>query len=303
MSDGKQLSFGIKTSQAGTSYEDILGVWREADALPLFEHAWLWDHMVPLRGPVNGAALEGWTLLAALAAQTERIRLGVMVTSNRLRPPAVLAKMAATVDVISGGRLEFGIGAGGNLIPGAEDALMEIVRREFNGYGIPIVPAADAIRALAESVTLIRLMWTEDDLFDFDGRYYQLAGAVCEPKPVQRPHPPIMIGGAGKKMMLRVVAEQADLWNCPARTPAEFKEYSDVLDEHCAAVGRDPQEIKRSAQILLRSTEEPAAARSLLLEFINVGATHLVVAPIPPFRPLKWLAEEIIEPVVAEAAG
>ena len=102
-SDGTSLSFGIKTSQAGLSYEEILRVWREADDVPEFQDAWLWDHLVPLRGDVTGAALEAWTLLAALAAQTSRLRLGVIVTSNRIRPPAVLAKMAATVDVIAAG--------------------------------------------------------------------------------------------------------------------------------------------------------------------------------------------------------
>ncbi|MEN3360322.1 MAG: hypothetical protein V7637_4304 [Mycobacteriales bacterium] len=303
MSDGATLSFGIKTSQAGISYADIVRVWREADQLPVIEHAWLWDHMVPLRGPVNGPALEAWTLLAALAAQTERIRLGVMVTSNRLRPPAVLAKMAATVDIISNGRLEFGIGAGGNQLPGNDETLMAIVRREFEGYGIPIVPAADAVRALAESVTLIRRMWVEDELFDFDGRYYQLKGAVCEPKPVQKPHPPIMIGGAGRKLTLRLVAEQAALWSCPAWSAAEFTQHNDALNEHCAAIGRDPREIKRSVQLLLRPSEDAAAARAALLEYVRAGADHLVIGSIPPVRPMTWLAEEVIEPVIAEAAG
>ena len=131
LSDGASLSFGIKTSQAGLSYEEILRVWREADQVPEFQHAWLWDHLVPLRGDVTGAALEAWTLLAALAAQTSRLRLGVIVTSNRIRPPAVLAKMAATVDVIAAGRLVFGIGAGGSADqrPGARAAGAPGVRR------------------------------------------------------------------------------------------------------------------------------------------------------------------------------
>jgi alkanesulfonate monooxygenase SsuD/methylene tetrahydromethanopterin reductase-like flavin-dependent oxidoreductase (luciferase family) len=112
------LSFGVKTSQQGTGYAEILRVWREADQLPVLEHAWLWDHLVPLRGEITGAALEAWTLLAALAAQTARLQLGIMVTSNRLRRPALLAKMAATTDVISGGRLVFGLGAGGSRVAG-----------------------------------------------------------------------------------------------------------------------------------------------------------------------------------------
>ena len=205
---------GIKTSQMGASYEDILGIWRQADAVPVFEHAWLWDHMVPLRGPVNAAALEAWTLLAALAVKTDRLQLGVMVTSNRLRYPSVLAKMAATVDVISGGRLVFGIGAGGSEIPGADPAVMEIVHREFDAS--------------------------------------------------------------------------------PAFTAEDFQRMNEKLDEHCAAVGRDPGEVIRSAQILIRPGD-PAAARDLILQFIGVGATHLVIAPIPPFESVQWLADEIVE--------
>jgi alkanesulfonate monooxygenase SsuD/methylene tetrahydromethanopterin reductase-like flavin-dependent oxidoreductase (luciferase family) len=302
MSDGKQLSFGIKTSQMGASYEDILGIWRQADAVPVFEHAWLWDHMVPLRGPVNAAALEAWTLLAALAVETDRLQMGVMVTSNRLRYPSVLAKMAATVDVISGGRLIFGIGAGGSEIPGADPAVMEIVHREFDAYGVPIVSAAEAVGALDEAVTVIRRLWTEDELFDFEGTHYQLRGAVSEPKPVQKPHPPILIGGGGAKKTLRVVARQADMWNSPAFTAEDFQRMNEKLDEHCAAVGRDPGEVIRSAQILIRPGD-PAAARDLILQFIGVGATHLVIAPIPPFESVQWLADEIVEPVKEMAAG
>src|ERR1700729_3640967 len=126
--DRNSLSFGIKTSQAGLGYDEILRVWREADLVPEFQDAWLWDHLVPLRGDVTGSALEAWTLLAALAAQTSRLRLGIIVTTNRIRPPPALAKVAATVDIISDGRLEFGIGAGGSAVD--DPAGMALVRRE-----------------------------------------------------------------------------------------------------------------------------------------------------------------------------
>jgi alkanesulfonate monooxygenase SsuD/methylene tetrahydromethanopterin reductase-like flavin-dependent oxidoreductase (luciferase family) len=296
-----RLSFGIKTSQMGLAYTDILRVWRDADQVPLFQHAWLWDHMVPLRGDVRGAALEAWTLLGALAAQTSRLRLGVMVTSNRLRNPALLAKMAATVDVISGGRLDFGIGAGGSQLPGAPEALSAIVRREFEAYGVPIVPAGQAVGALDEACTLIRRMWAGDGPFDFGGRYYQLRGAVCEPRPVQRPGPPFVIGAGGERAALRVVARHADVWNCPARTAEEFRHKSHVLDEHCAAIGRDPAEITRSMQIIV-PPGDAAASRALLLELIGAGATHLVLAPAPPWpdRPAQWLADEVAGPVAAQ---
>jgi alkanesulfonate monooxygenase SsuD/methylene tetrahydromethanopterin reductase-like flavin-dependent oxidoreductase (luciferase family) len=294
------LTFGVKTSQIGISYEQILNTWREADELPAFEHAWLWDHMVPLRGDVRAAALEAWTLLAALAAQTRRLRLGVIVTNNRLRPPAVLAKMAATVDQISGGRLVFGIGAGGSRV--ADPAGLEIVRREFDAYGIDVVSPTDAVAALAEACTIVRRMWSEDEPFDFDGRYYQLKGTVCEPKPAQRPGPPIMIGAGGERRALRVVAEHADIWNSPTRTVDEFRHKSRILDEHCAAIGRDPATIVRSVQLLLRDTE-PATVRGQLREYIEAGATHLVLVPMPPALSLRQLVEEIIEPVRDSAAN
>jgi alkanesulfonate monooxygenase SsuD/methylene tetrahydromethanopterin reductase-like flavin-dependent oxidoreductase (luciferase family) len=306
-----RVSFGIKTSQSNLSYEDILKTWLEAEEVPVFEHAWLWDHMVPLRGPVTGAALEAWTLLSALAAQTRRLRLGVIVTSNRLRPPAVLAKMAATVDVISHGRLEFGIGAGGS--ENADPALSQMVHRELDAYGIDVVPTPQAIGALGEACTIIKRMWTEVEPFDFDGRYYHLKGAVSEPKPVQRPHPPITIGAAGERLGLRVVAEHADIWNCPTRGDVdEFCRKSAVLDDHCAAIGRDPREIRRSVQVLFAA--QPAAVpggrplplqhdlsttRDLLVEFIRAGADHIVLAPIPPYPSVRWLADEIVEPVLA----
>ena len=294
----KQVSFGLKTSQQGAEYGRIVELWHEADENSVFEHAWLWDHMLPLRGDVRQATLEAWTLLGALAAQTKRLRIGVIVTSNRLRPPTLLAKMAATVDQISRGRLIFGIGAGGSRV--SDPAGLELVLREFNAYGIDVVSPAEAIGALDEACTIIRRMWSETEPFDFDGRYYQLSGTVCEPKPVQRPGPPILIGAAGAKLGLRVVAQHADLWNCPARTPDDFRGMNRALIDHCAAIGRDPDEIVRQVQILVRS-DDPESARDQVSAFIGAGVTNVVLAPIPPYResPVAWLAREIIEPVLA----
>jgi alkanesulfonate monooxygenase SsuD/methylene tetrahydromethanopterin reductase-like flavin-dependent oxidoreductase (luciferase family) len=299
-----RLSFGIKTSQMGLSYEHIVAGWREADSIEVFEHAWLWDHMVPMRGDARAAALEAWTLLAALAAQTSRLRLGVMVTSNRLRSPTLLAKMAATVDVIAAGRLEFGIGAGGSLAavggpaarePGANPAL-----REFAAYGVPLVAAGEAIRDLDQSLQIIRRMWTEEEPFDFDGPSIQLRGAVCEPKPVQRPHPPIVIGAQGDRA-LQVVAEHADRWNFPWPSVEEFRSRSRHLDRCCETIDRDPAEIVRSVQLIIRADDptEPAASRALLAELIDAGASHFVLAPVLGDRPLQWLADEVVMPVMA----
>ncbi|MEA2630790.1 MAG: hypothetical protein QOE66_1009 [Chloroflexota bacterium] len=311
--NGRRVSFGLKTSQANTTYGEILRIWREADEVPVFEHAWLWDHLVPLRGEVTGAALEAWTLLAALAAQTTRLRLGVIVTSNRIRRPAVLAKMAATVDIVAGGRLEFGIGAGGSEVP--DPAGAALVHREYDAYGIEVVTPSEAVAALGEACTIVKRMWAEDAPFDFAGRYYGLTGAICEPKPLQRPGPPITIGAAGERAALRVVAEHADIWNCPTRGDvAEFRHKSAVLDEHCAAIGRDPSEIVRSVQVLVATSAsggaapsdgvlprffDPAATRELLLELIDAGARRLILAPVGSYPSVQWLADEIVEPVLA----
>jgi alkanesulfonate monooxygenase SsuD/methylene tetrahydromethanopterin reductase-like flavin-dependent oxidoreductase (luciferase family) len=294
----RTLSFGIKTSQMGIGYPEIVRIWREADQVPVFEHAWLWDHLVPLRGDIRAGALEAWTLLAALAAQTSRLRLGVLVTSNRLRSPTLLAKMGATVDVISGGRLILGIGAGGSGLATEHNPAV----REFAAYGVPLVPPGQAVRDLAESLEIIRRMWAGDQPFDFAGPSIQLTGAVCEPRPVQRPHPPVMIGGLGDRM-LRVVAGHADIWNYPGPPDARFQERDQVLREHCAAIGRDPAGITRSMQLIIRCDEPGAApaARATLLEMIGAGVTHLVIAALLGGRPVQWLADEIVYPVLAEA--
>ena len=305
----RRVTFGIKTSQIGLGYDEILRLWREADEVAIFEHAWLWDHMVPLRGDVKGATLEAWTLLSALAAQTSRLRLGVIVTSNRLRHPALLAKMAATVDIISGGRLVFGIGAGGSRVP--DPQVLAGVHREYDAYGVDVVAPSEALAALDEACTIAKRMWTETDPFDFDGRCYRLHDAVCEPKPIQRPHPPILIGAGGERIALRVVAKHADIWNCPTSSVDEFRHKSAVLDEHCRAIGRDPGEITRSIQVLVSSDGQherpahlpqvrgPSEVRDQLVELIDAGVSHIVLAALPPIPPVQWLAEEIVEPVLA----
>ncbi|MCK2215467.1 LLM class flavin-dependent oxidoreductase [Actinomadura sp. ATCC 31491] len=289
-------SFGIKTTPANVGYDDILRVWREADTIPEIGHAWLYDHLVPYVGgrivDASGPVHEGWTLLTALAVQTRRLRFGLMVTNNRLRPPAVLAKMAATLDVISGGRLDLGIGVGG--LPDAA-----AVAPEYDGYGIPLVPWRAAVAALGEACTVIRRLWTED-VFDFAGRHYRLTGARCSPKPVQRPHPPILIGGSGTAT-LRVVAEHADVWNAigPPVNPVEhLVRRAAVLDELCAEIGRDPAGITRSVQLPV-SYDDPASARESLRRLREAGFSHFVLNLPSPYPPgaASWAAEELIGPV------
>src|SRR5215469_235663 len=169
--------FGIMTAPQQVSYCDILRVWREADAIPQIEHAWLFDHLMPIFGDPDGPALEGWTLLSALAAQTSRLRVGLLVTSNGFRPPAMLAKIAATVDIVSGGRLDFGIGAGSR-------PSHPLARREYEAHGLPFHDLAHSVGSLAEACTVIRRLWTEATPFDFQGTYLHLTGAFCNSKPI-----------------------------------------------------------------------------------------------------------------------
>lgn len=290
-------SFGIKTSQINTSYLDVLRVWQEADETDAFDSAWLWDHLVPMRGDVSAPALEAWTLLAALAAVTTRLSLGVIVTSNRIRPPAVLAKMAATVDQISNGRLIFGIGAG--YARTADPALTAIAEREYGAYGIDVVPVRDAIEALGEALTIVRRLWTESTPFDFEGAHYRLTGAICEPKPAARL--PILIGAGGEKRSLRLVAEHADIWNCPTRGDVdEFRRKNRILDDHCKAIGRDPLEIGRQVQIIVSTDPaEATATREHIKALIDAGATEIVLAALPPWpdKLATRLAEDIIGPL------
>jgi alkanesulfonate monooxygenase SsuD/methylene tetrahydromethanopterin reductase-like flavin-dependent oxidoreductase (luciferase family) len=275
------------TAPSQVSYHDVLRVWREADAIPQIEHAWLFDHLMPISGDPNGPTLEGWTLLAALAAQTERLRLGVMVTSNRFRPPAMLAKIAVTVDAVSGGRLDFGIGAGSR--PGHP-----IARREYEAHGLPFHDSAYAVGSLAEACTVIRRLWTSGQPFDFDGTYIQLTGAFCNPKPVQRPHPPILIGGRSTAT-LRVVAEHADLWNIPGGDIDDAISRSALLDRFCAELGRDPASITRSI-VLHVSYDHPGNTRKAIAEAIDAGFPHIVLGLAPPYPAsvARWVTDELI---------
>jgi len=279
--------FGISTAPQQVSYHDIVRVWREADAIPEIEHAWLFDHLMPIGGDPAGPIFEGWTLLSALAAQTERLRLGLLVTSNRFRPPAMLAKIAATVDIVSGGRLEFGIGAGSRpSIPWA--------RREYDAYGLPYHDAAYAAGSLAEACTVIRRLWTEAEPFDFDGAYLHLTGAFCNPKPVQRPHPPVVIGGRSTAT-LRVVAEHADVWNIPGGDIEDAARRSSLLDSYCAEAGRDPASITRSI-FLPVSYDHPGNTRDAVAEAIDAGFRHIVMGlPAPyPENVAEWVTSEVI---------
>jgi alkanesulfonate monooxygenase SsuD/methylene tetrahydromethanopterin reductase-like flavin-dependent oxidoreductase (luciferase family) len=282
-----QPRFGIMTAPMQVDYHDLLRVWREADTIPQIEHAWLFDHLMPIGGDPNGPIYEGWTLLSALAAQTRRLRLGLLVTSNRFRPPAMLAKIATTVDIVSGGRLDFGIGVGSR--PGHP-----LARREYEAHGLPFHDTAHAVGSLAEACTVIRRLWTEAEPFDFHGSYVQLSGAFGSPKPVQRPHPPIMIGGRSSAT-LRVVAEHANLWNIPGGDIDDAARRSALLDRYCAEIGRDPGSITRSIHLPV-SYDQPGITRKAIGAALDAGFRHVVLGlPAPyPAGVARWVADELI---------
>jgi alkanesulfonate monooxygenase SsuD/methylene tetrahydromethanopterin reductase-like flavin-dependent oxidoreductase (luciferase family) len=275
------------TAPSQVEYQDILRVWREADTISEIEHAWLFDHLMPIGGDPNGPAYEGWTLLSALAAQTRRLRLGVMVTSNRFRPPAMLAKIATTVDIVSGGRLDFGIGVGSR-------PSHPVARREYEAHGLPFHDTADAVESLAEACTVIRRLWTEPAPFDFHGTHHQLTGAFGNPKPVQRPHPPILIGGRSSAT-LRVVAEHADLWNMPGGAIEDAIERSALLDRYCHEIGRDPASITRSI-VLPVFYNQPDATREMIGAATDAGFRHIVLGLAAPYpdNVARFVADELI---------
>ena len=285
-----KLRFGFKTAPQFTTYDDILRVWLEADTVPSLEHAWAFDHFIPLGPDPTGPQLEGWTLLGALAARTERLRLGLMVTGNIYRHPAVLAKIGATVDQISHGRLDFGIGAGWNEL-------------ECNMYGIPLYKPGERIRRLGEACEVVKLLWTET-VANFDGKYYQLKDARCEPKPVQKPYPPFVIGGGGEQLTLRVVAKYADVWNFVGGNIDAFRHKSEVLNGHCAEIGRDPSTIERSIQWPI-NYNNMAESLDGMRPYIAEGATHIILnlrAPYPEGIAHR-LEGEVIAPLREEFEG
>lgn len=254
---GHPVRIGLKVFQQSHPLAIQREVWQIADDAG-FDHIWPYDHLVS-RGDPEAPIYDGWLLLAAMAEVTTRTRLGLNVGGNLFRHPAFSAKFAVTVDHLSGGRLEMGIGA---------------VRDEpqFRMFGLPFPGTAERIAMLDEACEVIKALWTQPRV-TFAGRYYQLTDAIAEPKPVQRPHPPIWIGGSGPKLTMRVVARHADVWNSNAHALDDSVALSAILDEHCVAIGRDPHAIRRSLAIRMEQAEDPVdQARNA----IDAGFTELL---------------------------
>ena len=228
-----------------------------------FDGAWGFDHFSPLYGDPNGPCLEGWTLLAGLAAITSRIRLGVLVTGITYRHPSVLATEAITVDHISNGRLELGVGAAWH-------------QPEHEALGIPFPPIKERAKRLEEGVQVIRLLMTKDRA-SFAGRHYQLRKASYHPRPIQRPHPPIWIGASGEQLMLPIVARQADAWHAFGSEDSMVRK-SRLLDQLAEKAGRDPKAILRSASLSLSRPWDQVRRRAAQL---RAGGFGYVIAEWP----------------------
>jgi F420-dependent oxidoreductase-like protein len=313
------LTFGVFVPQGWkmelASIEDPQAKWAKAVEVAQlaeslgYDSLWAYDHFHNVPVPAHEAMFECWTTLAAISQVTSRIRLGQMVGCAPYRNPGLLAKITSNIDVISGGRLDWGVGAGW-------------YEHEFKGYGYPFPPAKDRIALLRETVEIVKAMWTEPDV-SYDGRFFQMDGAQCDPKPVQSPHPPIWIGGGGEQLTLRVVARHATHSNFGGK-PHEWAHKAEVLKGHCAAVGRDYDEITKtwSPEVFIRQTEAElleAGSRSFwgepveswtegnlvgtpeqvaekLRTYIDLGCTGFVpwCSDYPETESMRLLAEQVI---------
>ena len=266
------------------------------DKYSTIDSIYTYDHFLPYYAPDNGRNFfECFTLLSAIAAITNRVKVGQLVTCNSYRNPALLAKMLSTLDVISNGRAELGIGAGWH-------------KEEYIQYGYDFPSALTRMEQLDESISIVKSMWMQERA-NFSGRYYSVKDAICNPKPIQKPHPVIMIGGEGEKYLLKVVAKHADRYNHPCGSAQVLKRKISIIKEHCTSIGRNHKDIEFSilTSCLVRETEEelkevirlrkkqlhgiqqvkaaestslvgtPEKIRMVMNEYIDLGLTHFVL--------------------------
>ena len=252
----------IKTPPHHATWSEFLDIWKEADRIELFESAWNWDHFYPLAEPFDGPNLEGWTMLGALAQATSRIRLGAMVNGIHHHHPAVIANMAATLDHLSDGRFELGLGAGWNF-------------QESDAYGIALGELRDRSDRLEEGVEVVKSL-LENKSTTHKGRFFELTDAWCEPKPVQGKIP-LVIGGKGRLRTLRTVAQFADQWDMTfPDAPADWLELDEVLQMHCEKVGRDSTEIARSVHLGFDDETDGAELAAKADGFFEAGVDIVV---------------------------
>ena len=308
------MKFGIFTSLGNTTWERLLALWRHVEKTG-WDAACVTDHFMPNTPDRVGDMLEGWTTLSALATVVPRMRVGTIVLGNTYRHPAVLAKMAATLDVLSNGRLIFGIGAAYN-------------KAEHAAYGMPFYTAAERIHRLDEACEIIKMLWSlqPGERANYQGKYYNLTDTPFEPQSVQKPHSPMLIGGGGEKLTLRVVAKWADWWNVQERPLGDVKRKLSILEQQCKDVGRNYSDIKKTVGLPLVMTpdrsrgramaermaqrrgitvEEAASScylgtvddmKELTQRYIDIGVTYFMLPLLPPFRvdDLRRFGEEVL---------
>ena len=276
------MRFGIKTNQQNTEWHRLVEVWGSADEVGIIDSAWIFDHFYPLHGDPSGPCLDSWTTLAALAQVTSRLKVGSMVNAMPYRHPAVTAKMAATVDVISEGRLQLGLGAGW-------------YEREADAYGITLGRTlTERFDRFDEGVEIVVRMLSQDET-SFAGKYFTVTNAHNAPKGPQQPHPPIVIGGTGERRTLRTVARWADHWNAAPLTAPEWDHKISVLEAHCADIGRDPNEIVKSMAVG-PAPDEMHLLPQTLQRLADMGVDEVIISLKPPHHPDQVLT-------VAEAAS
>ena len=304
------LRFGLQTGQQNVEWSDLVELWRAADGWG-YDSLWAYDHFYPIFTGSAGPCLEGWTTLAALSQVTSNARIGHLVNGNTYRHPSLTAKSAATLDVISGGRLNLGLGAGW-------------FEEEHQSLGFDFKTVRGRLEALEEALRIIKGMHAGEAV-TLEGEHYTVKDAICVPRPVQPGGTPIMIGGSGRKVLLRIVAQYADMWNATG-SPAQIADLIDVIDHHGAAAGRDTGEIEKTVMLPLCYTEDTAAqefvcellagvygidkeaarAQSMvggreqclekIAQYLEAGATHLIFMLIAPYdhNQIRAFAEEVV---------
>jgi len=277
------MRFGFKTSPQNTTWAEMLAVWKVADEIPLFESGWTFDHFYPIFSDSTGPCLEGWTVTTALAQATTRLRVGLLVTGIHYRHPAVLANMAAALDIVSEGRLELGVGAGWN-------------EEESGAYGIELGSLTERFDRFDEALECVVGLLTQETT-SFSGTYFTLTEARNEPKPVQRPHPPIVIGGTGPKRTLRSVAKYAQHWNHPGTSVADWTKACETLASHCADIGRDRTEIITSTHLRYSPDTGVGALAEQAREWAEAGLDLGIVYLPPPYDPA------VLEPIADALAA
>jgi alkanesulfonate monooxygenase SsuD/methylene tetrahydromethanopterin reductase-like flavin-dependent oxidoreductase (luciferase family) len=278
------MKIGFKTSQTNVDWPTLLATWELADAeLPVFDSGWVFDHFVALN-PGGGPCLEGWTVATALAARTRRLQMGHLVLSNTYRDPALVARMAATLDHVARGRFVLGLGAGWH-------------EGEHEMYGWRFPPIGARISMLRSAVRVIRAVWEQPDGANLDAPPYSLKEATCQPPPLTPGGPPVWLGTQGKQRGLRIVAELADGWNHTGE-PASFAAKRDALLRHCEEVDRDPAEIEVSAQLFLQDGDYAGLVDSAV-QLADAGAQHLVLIMPAAQGPdgIRELARRVAEPL------